>query len=268
MKKAKMIGKKTLSVFLAVLMVLTAWVWVAPTEASAAGNYKVKITWQNNNTKKYSNQFTGTETEQGARAGFILYYKSNNGTGTESKVYWDIGWNNNSGKGAIGGTYVSGTKSTGWTNSETGKDYTCEATIAGFPTALFGMADSDNITDKGIYTVKKLEVYSNAESKWITLWAGEGYTNTSTEYKYWKITADGTGANGKLTVTESGNDKDYGKVTSTTENWQFPTPTTTTTYTGKVDNVTVPKSGTSDVMTVTVIANDQYGVQMATLYGL
>ena len=36
MKKAKTIGKKTLSVFLAVLMVLTAWVWVAPTEAEAA----------------------------------------------------------------------------------------------------------------------------------------------------------------------------------------------------------------------------------------
>ena len=45
MKKAKTIGKKTLSVFLAVLMVLTAWVWVAPTEAeaAAAGTYDVKV---------------------------------------------------------------------------------------------------------------------------------------------------------------------------------------------------------------------------------
>ena len=45
MKKAKMIGKKALSVFLAVLMVLTAWVWVAPTEASAvnAGTYNVRF---------------------------------------------------------------------------------------------------------------------------------------------------------------------------------------------------------------------------------
>ena len=38
MKKAKIIGRKVLSVFLAVLMVLTAWVWVAPSEAEAANN--------------------------------------------------------------------------------------------------------------------------------------------------------------------------------------------------------------------------------------
>ena len=57
MKKAKITGRKILSVFLAVLMVLTAWVWVAPTEASAAtaGNYYVEITWNVSDTKEYSN---------------------------------------------------------------------------------------------------------------------------------------------------------------------------------------------------------------------
>ncbi len=257
MKKMLRTGKKALSVIMAIMMVLTAWVWVAPTEAEAAtaGNYKVRITWQNNNTKKYSNQFTGTETEQGARAGIILYYKSNNGTGTESKVYWDIGWNNDSGKGAVHGTYVSATKSTGWTNSSTGTDYTCEATIAGFPTVLFAMADSDNITDKGIYTVKKLEVYSNADSSWKTLWAGDGYLNTSTEYKFIKITADGDG-----TISWNGTKDGNGDVTTTTETWNFPTPTTATTWSG-VSAMTVPKTGTA-TQDIELVVNDQYGVEM------
>ncbi len=44
MKKMLKTGKKTLSVIMAIMMVLTAWVWVAPTEASAAaGTYEVII---------------------------------------------------------------------------------------------------------------------------------------------------------------------------------------------------------------------------------
>ena len=45
MKKMLKTGKKTLSVIMAIMMVLTAWVWVAPTEASAAtmGNYDVTV---------------------------------------------------------------------------------------------------------------------------------------------------------------------------------------------------------------------------------
>ena len=77
MKKAKIIGKKTLSVFLAVLMVLTAWVWVAPTEAEAAtaGNYKVKV-WLDIDDAAYS----------GDQTIYIDYYTNNgNGsTGTDS----------------------------------------------------------------------------------------------------------------------------------------------------------------------------------------
>ncbi|MBE6784635.1 MAG: hypothetical protein E7538_00175 [Ruminococcaceae bacterium] len=263
MKKMLKTGKKTLSVIMAIMMLMSAWVWVAPTEASAAtaGNYKVRITWYNANDKKYSNHFGGTETEQGARAGFILYYKSNNGTGTENKVWWDLGWNNNSGKGAIYGTYVSGSKSTGWTGSSKGT-YTCEATIAGFPTAMFGMADSDNFTNTGEYDVTKLEVYSNADSSWKTLWEGTGHTSTTTEYKYWKLTATGTGANGSGATSEAGNDSSHGKVSSTTENWKFPTPTTATTWSG-VSAMTCPKTGTA-TQKVKVIVNDQYGVQMFT----
>jgi len=251
MKKWQQTGKKALSVFMAIMMLMTAWVWVAPTEASAAtaGNYKVRITWQVNNTKDYSNSFTGTETEDGARAGIILYYKSNNGSGTQSSMYWCLDSTN------YGGTYVSAEKSTGNTNSSTGKNYYCVATIAGFPTALYGMADSDNILDKGQYTVSKIEVYNNTKSAYDTLWAGKGYTDTSTEKKWWKITADGDG-----TVTTTGNDNDYGYASTTTETWNFPTPTTATTWSG-VSAMTIPKTGTA-TQDIELVANDQYGVEM------
>lgn len=69
MKKFLKAGKKTLSVIMAIMMVLTAWVWVAPTEASAANGtyyYKlvIKVTdpadgWDVNNVK--------------------LHYRTNNG---------------------------------------------------------------------------------------------------------------------------------------------------------------------------------------------
>lgn len=77
MKKAKMIGKKTLSVFLAVLMVLTAWVWVAPTEAEAvnsSGNY----TW-----RLYINC---TNAYTGNAAYYTVTGKTNNGQGTDTTI--------------------------------------------------------------------------------------------------------------------------------------------------------------------------------------
>jgi len=72
MKKLLKTGKKTLSVIMAVMMVLSAWVWVAPTEASAAtaGNYKVKV-WLDIDDSAYS----------GDQTIYIDYY-TNNGTGT------------------------------------------------------------------------------------------------------------------------------------------------------------------------------------------
>lgn len=83
MKKAKIIGKKTLSVFLAVLMVLTAWVWVAPTEAeAAAGTYDVKINWY-------------VTDEMDSNGGTItLKTKGNNGTNSSATTHAAKSWVN------------------------------------------------------------------------------------------------------------------------------------------------------------------------------
>ena len=51
MKKFTRTGKKVLSVFLAVLMVMTAWVFVGPeAEAATAGGYYVSLIVETTNT--------------------------------------------------------------------------------------------------------------------------------------------------------------------------------------------------------------------------
>ena len=75
MKKFTRTGKKALSVFLAALMVMTTWVFVAPkAEAVTAGKYKIAFVVYDND-----NGCNGLSDLQ------VKYkYKANNGTGTES----------------------------------------------------------------------------------------------------------------------------------------------------------------------------------------
>lgn len=76
MKKVLRTGKKALSVFMAALMVLTAWVFFAPekAEAATAGKYKIAFAIYDND-----NGCNGVSSLK------VTYkYKTNNGTGTES----------------------------------------------------------------------------------------------------------------------------------------------------------------------------------------
>ena len=76
MKKTLRTGKKALSVFMAALMVLTAWVFFAPekAEAATAGKYRIAFAvYDNDNGSNGIDKLT------------VKYkYKTNNGTGTES----------------------------------------------------------------------------------------------------------------------------------------------------------------------------------------
>ena len=76
MKKAKTIGRKVLSVFLAVLMILTTWVWIAPTEASAvnSGQYSYKVYVDISDDAEISS------------SNWVLYGKATNGSSTESQI--------------------------------------------------------------------------------------------------------------------------------------------------------------------------------------
>lgn len=76
MKKLLKTGKKTLSVIMAIMMVLTAWVWVAPTEASAAaGKYDVQIKW-----------YVGNDDMDSNGGSISLWTKGNNGTDSDSSA--------------------------------------------------------------------------------------------------------------------------------------------------------------------------------------
>ena len=70
MKKTLRTGKKVCSVFLAVLMVITAWVFVAPekAEAATAGKYYYKVTFQ------------VTDDMDNVQMKSTLYGRGNNGT--------------------------------------------------------------------------------------------------------------------------------------------------------------------------------------------
>ncbi len=73
--------KKGLSLIMAVLMVLSCWVWVAPTEAEAV------------TAGKYYFRFVYTITDDAAmeNAEFYAVYKENNGKGTEEKLSANYG---------------------------------------------------------------------------------------------------------------------------------------------------------------------------------
>lgn len=248
MKKAKMIGKKTLSVFLAVLMVLTAWVWVAPQKAEAAnGSYYVKITWKCVNKRTYDNNYTGYNNRGNGQCGLSLFYKSNNGRGTESEVYWNIG------KGTGGSTGVS---NTGWMNT-TGT-YSATATVSGFPTRLFIFSDNNYLLDESEMQVEKIEVGSSSSATLTTLWAGTAYLGSSTEQYYIEI-KDGVG---------TGNHKDYAKVTTTTSNWVYPYVKSTTSISSAtaVANIGIPPLGDNkdtsiSTRSIQYYATDNYGVR-------
>lgn len=75
MKKFTQAGKKALSVFLAALMVMTAWVFVAPeAKAATAGTYYYKV------------EFRVTDDMDNVQLKTTLYGRENNGTGKEVEI--------------------------------------------------------------------------------------------------------------------------------------------------------------------------------------
>ena len=90
-KKARKTGKRGLALFMTVLMLMSAWVFVAPSASAAtAGSYYIKITggykcsssWR---CSKLNNTFTaGWNSNTNDSAGMVVRYKNNNGTASSS----------------------------------------------------------------------------------------------------------------------------------------------------------------------------------------
>lgn len=105
--------KKSLSLFLAILMVLSCWVWVAPTEAEAAS------------TSDASASFTPTD-QYKVRLGYTL----NNNCGKDGYVEFKVWYMDKNGRGTSAKTTIEDHRL--YTGSD-GKYYQNELTLSGFP---------------------------------------------------------------------------------------------------------------------------------------
>ena len=157
MKKFLRTGKKALSVFMAVMMVLTAWVFFEPMEAEAitSETYDIRITWQvTNEGGKSNNHYSGRsnfniKSDTNNCTGVSLYYKTNNGTGTQHEVWWEIG-NSDKCYGKSTGSGATVTQSAHWCDDDVDTNYYLYATIDGFPTELFIGNDYASATYNGL----------------------------------------------------------------------------------------------------------------------
>ena len=206
MKKAKIIVRKVLSVFLTVLMVLTAWVWVAPSEVSAANKYYVKV---------YVNIYDGSDGYGGA-------YSVEESTGKPKNYSWatNDGWYgriNMTGFTVFGenGDYDAQDVSAalleaeklntyyamdGLSNDNANGDWDSKAiakaeytfVLDSFPVEIFWMNDENNWDGGNTgFAIRKLTVATSENGTEHTMWEGLAGSDSETYNYYGSITPTG-----------------------------------------------------------------------------
>lgn len=243
-------AKKTLAVIMAVLMVMSCWVFTPISfEAAAAtmtsGTYSVVINYNvDDTTYEAQNSYTGKSSfnegsDENNRVGFSLYYKTNNGTGTEYEVYWDIGKNSNRPCGQASGSGATVTMATAYMNKESSG--TATATLPGFPTKLYAVCDNAT-AGAGSYNITSIVVNGT------TIWAGTIHMDSSYRQKYGTLTSS---------YSWSSNDSSNASCSTSTRNWNYPKATTVV-WTQTPSNITIAGS-----TTIASYCRDQYGVKLA-----
>lgn len=272
MKKFLRTGKKTLSVFLAVLMAFTALVFAAPQKASAveAGKYYVRVTCYNDNPKDAKGSYTAPwqdstggyavngnysdaknsngRTSYNSGGGYTIFYKK--ADGTESYVTKDLE------------TFIY--KGYGYE----GKTESFVTACNGFPTKIqYYNSESDGISAViSEWHIQKIEVASKSDmSDAQTLWSGNfGVDSKSSAYiGYIYLGADGKtnlskpkgGTTGSWeTVTNSGYDS----------KWATPVPYSIKWTSASESNMTISTGSTTVNRAFKFNVLDQYGVVMGT----
>lgn len=241
--------RKALGSFLAVIMLLSCWVFtpLAPkAEAATAGTYYFKVTWKVTDAANFDQPYQ-YNTQVNDSGGISVLYKANNGTGTESHADYSFHSDDKSDK--------KGT-------------YTFTGTISGFPSGIYAYADNDTIFDGGEFQITKLEVGASSTSTLTTLWSGTAQLSTLTNPYYFLIKSDGSAKVYQFGTTDTdGNNKIDGKngVTTVTA-WTSKFPyANTMSASFSSEEVTCPKTSSSsgETNTLTYSATDQYGVTMA-----
>lgn len=225
MKKTKMYAKKSLSIFMAVMMLLTCWVWVAPehehASAATAGKYWVKV---------YLN--VTTYSEKVSEAKLTVNFKTENGTGSVSSTFQNPDTS---------------------LFSKTGNDKLMfSAQVDGFPTSANFYA---NLKQKAAGTklrIERLRMYVGATESTCTNLVAGGRAADSEQH-----TATWPGGDRQFNTTIT-----TGYITDGSDAYtdKYPTPTTLTTTALSNKEVTIPVGGTS-TLDFKAVYKDQYGVE-------
>lgn len=233
--------KKGLSLIMAVLMVMSCWVWVAPTKAEAAASvYYVKVQWAADKTD-YSQAPNFDEVDEKSSAGFKFEYKENNGTVEnfkDSKI--DLG------------KFID---CRGGKNNRADNYSVLE--LPGFPTKIHMEQDGGTSRGNGSLFCKGIWVGSSKDddSSYVQIFNGTVELDSTSKCKSCTISIDGAFYT---------NDSDNVKLTqASTAKWELPVPTSSS-FTDNPVNVNIPAVGSGLTNTTAIqrpVIKDQYGVE-------
>ncbi|MBQ7295219.1 MAG: hypothetical protein IJW86_03375 [Clostridia bacterium] len=216
--------KKALSLFMAVMMLLTCWVFIAPEKAeAAAGDYTVRVRVQNKNAA------------DGGQAKLIVKYKPKNGTGTETSTEVDI---------------------TSEMSSNEGSNITKDFTLSGFPTSVqLACIGTQGFTYDSVEGVLNGIFVGSSSSNLTQVW-GVNSADSNTSGNYYSI--KGSGGWGSVSWQYS-TTAYMGDGLAGSKNWTEPAVYTVGTALSDA-SLTVPKGGSAVSKAYTVAFKDQYGV--------
>lgn len=186
--------KRALSLALCVVMLVSCWVFTAPTANAEDGDYDFRITFDlhdgmNDDHKGHKSLY------------WKVYYKENNGTdSTEKNIVIPFGgsqtidgttYEDGFGDGSNWKTYFNAGNSTTYTK-------TYDVTLPGFPTGFYCFIESVkfgflSLQYDGVeYHIRSLAVKNNNTNSYVTLWSGDLKNYTGADWRSGSIDINGT----------------------------------------------------------------------------
>lgn len=226
--------KKSLSLIMAILMVMSCWVWVAPTKASAAdpGKYYVEVVWYANSTEQ-KNPPQWDKNDDGSSIGIKIDFVTNNGTG-ETK--------------SITESFVGKAEKT---------DNTSTFTLDGFPVKLHVELDGGSVFASDKLYIKSMKVGPDS-SHLTTILNRTIELNSSINCKYFAVDH-----NGNTESNDSKNAKFTGDADTTIYKWSLPKFSNDFSDTSAKE-INVPRIDSDAINSIDIPAFtfvDQYGVE-------
>ena len=226
--------KKTVSLMLTVVMLVSCWVFVAPkSDAATADSYWFRITFKVTNAGDFDQTYEGYNKTGKDRGGFSLLYKANNGTGTQHEWLYDMSdKKHNSSEG----------------NINTEGTFTVSGTLSGFPYLMSAYCMNDS-WGKAYFRLQKLEL-GTSSSNCKTVWEGN-----------LQVDSQLNGYGGWVSQTSNGSwDKGVTAFSTTSRDWPSPAATSVSDITGDA-SVNVPTDGGTNTKAYSLgTVKDQYGV--------